>query len=113
MDSLVRLVRVPALITLGVTLLRLIGELQRWSPKLFNREAGGGGALVGISLAVDGREAWYLPVGHYLAEEQLSVPEVRRSMGQEDTEAPAKADNRADPPAALQAAHKPVPRISR
>src|SRR5881409_1708216 len=48
MDSLVRLVRVPALITLGVTLLRLIGELQGWSPALFSRQAGGGGALVGI-----------------------------------------------------------------
>ncbi len=39
------------------------------------------GALVGISLAVDGTEAWYLPVGHYLAEEQLSVPEVREHLG--------------------------------
>ncbi len=39
------------------------------------------GALVGISLAVDGKEAWYLPVGHYLAEEQLSVPEVREHLG--------------------------------
>ena len=60
MDSLIRLVRVPALITLGVTLLRLIGELQGWSPALFNREAGGGGALVGI--------AWLAPIfGIYFA----------------------------------------------
>lgn len=43
-----RLILVPALITLGVTLLRLIGELMEWSPALFNREAGGGGALIGI-----------------------------------------------------------------
>jgi hypothetical protein len=35
-------------ITLAVTLLRLFGELQHWSPSLFNREPGGGGALVGI-----------------------------------------------------------------
>src|SRR5262245_43442887 len=49
MDSIVRLVRIPALITLGITLLRLIGELARWSPALFNREPGGGGALVGIA----------------------------------------------------------------
>ena len=48
MDSIVRLIRIPALITLGVTLLRLIGELNGWSPALFNREAGGGAALVGI-----------------------------------------------------------------
>src|SRR5678815_179225 len=60
MDSIVRLIRVPALISLGVTLLRLIGELQNWSPRLFNREAGGGGALVGI--------AWLVPIfGIYFA----------------------------------------------
>ena len=44
-----RLIVVPALITLAVTLLRLTGELLHWSPALFNPEAGGGGALVGIS----------------------------------------------------------------
>ena len=43
------LVLIPAIITLGVTVLRLVGELQGWSPRLFNRAAGGGGALVGIS----------------------------------------------------------------
>jgi len=49
-----KLILVPAVITLAVTLLRLVGELQGWSPTLFNREAGGGGALVGI--------AWLVPV---------------------------------------------------
>lgn len=39
----------PAVITLGITLLRLVGELQGWSKTLFNPAAGGGGALVGIS----------------------------------------------------------------
>ena len=39
----------PAAITLTITLLRLVGELQLWAPALFNRAAGGGGALVGIS----------------------------------------------------------------
>lgn len=43
------LVLVPGLITLAVTLLRLVGELQGWSPALFSKAAGGGGALVGIS----------------------------------------------------------------
>jgi hypothetical protein len=43
-----RLVLWPALITLAVTLLRLAGELLGWSPRLFNREAGGGAAPVGI-----------------------------------------------------------------
>jgi hypothetical protein len=39
----------PAVITLAVTLLRLLGELQQWSSLFFNRSAGGGGAIVGIS----------------------------------------------------------------
>ncbi len=43
------LVLVPAIITLAVTALRLIGELQQWSPALFSRAGGGGGAIVGIS----------------------------------------------------------------
>jgi hypothetical protein len=46
------LILVPAVITLGVTLLRLFGELQGWNPRLFNREPGGGGALVGIAWLV-------------------------------------------------------------
>jgi len=49
----------PALITLAVTLLRLVGELQGWSPRLFSREAGGGGALVGISWLVPVFGAWF------------------------------------------------------
>ena len=60
MKSIFRLILVPALITLGVTLLRLFGELQNWSSALFNREAGGGGALIGI--------AWLVPIfGIYFA----------------------------------------------
>jgi hypothetical protein len=47
--SITSLVTVPALITLGITILRLVGELQHWSPRFFNTAAGGGGALVGIS----------------------------------------------------------------
>ena len=55
-----KLVLVPALITLGITLLRLTGELMHWSPKLFNPAPGGGGAIVGI--------AWLVPVfGVYFA----------------------------------------------
>src|SRR5262249_11842364 len=46
--------------TLAVTLLRLVGELQKWSPRFFSREAGGAGALVGI--------VWLVPVfGIYFA----------------------------------------------
>lgn len=39
----------PAIITLALTLLRLVGELQGWNKTLFNPAAGGGGALIGIS----------------------------------------------------------------
>ncbi|MGH9463202.1 MAG: hypothetical protein ACRD1X_18490 [Vicinamibacteria bacterium] len=55
-----QIILVPAVITLGVTLLRLVGELNRWSPMLFGREAGGGGSIVGI--------AWLVPIfGVYFA----------------------------------------------
>lgn len=40
----------PALITLAITILRLVGELQHWGSPWFNNSAGrGGGAVVGIS----------------------------------------------------------------
>jgi hypothetical protein len=55
-----RLILIPAMITLAVTLLRLAGELLEWSPVLFNRSAGGGGAIVGI--------VWLVPIfGIYFA----------------------------------------------
>ena len=43
------LVLIPAIITLGITLLRLAGELAHWSPRFFSPAAGGGFAIVGIS----------------------------------------------------------------
>jgi hypothetical protein len=43
------LILVPAVITLGITLLRLAGELAHWSPRFFSTAPGGGMALVGIS----------------------------------------------------------------
>jgi hypothetical protein len=55
-----KLILIPGVITLAVTLLRLIGELQRWSPALFNREAGGPGSIIGIT--------WLAPIfGIYFA----------------------------------------------
>ena len=55
-----RLVAAPALVTLTVTLVRLFGELQHWSPTMFRRDPGGLGALVGI--------IWLAPVfGVYFA----------------------------------------------
>jgi hypothetical protein len=73
-----KLILVPALITLAITLLRLIGELQQWSPKLFSRAAGGGGALIGI--------AWLVPVfgiyfGWKLAAAGHLPPSVGRAIG--------------------------------
>ena len=52
--ALRRLFVVATIVTLAVTLLRLTGELARWSPALFNRAAGGPGALVGI--------VWLIPI---------------------------------------------------
>lgn len=58
--SITQLILVPSLITLAVTLLRLIGELQHWSTRLFNPEAGGFGSIVGIT--------WLAPIfGIYFA----------------------------------------------
>ena len=73
-----RLILVPAAITLAVTLLRLIGELQQWSSSLFNREAGGGGAIVGI--------VWLVPIfGVYfalrLAREGAGPGKLLRALG--------------------------------
>ncbi len=45
---------VPALITLLVTILRLVGELMEWSSTFFKRDAGGGGSLIGI--------VWLVPI---------------------------------------------------
>lgn len=47
--SITRLITVPALITLAVTILRLVGELQHWGKPWVGNEAGGGAALIGIS----------------------------------------------------------------
>ena len=72
--SLPRLILVPALITLAVTALRLTGELRHWSPSLFNRNAGGGGALVGI--------VWLVPIfGVYLAVKLAQAGEAPASAG--------------------------------
>lgn len=47
--SILSLVLVPALITLAVTVLRLVGELKGWDPLLVGtKEGGGGGGLIAI-----------------------------------------------------------------
>lgn len=47
--SIGRLILAPSLITLAITALRVVGELQHWPKVLFNTSAGGGGAIVGIA----------------------------------------------------------------
>jgi hypothetical protein len=69
-----KLILVPALITLGITLLRLVGELMHWSPVLFNRAAGGRLALVGI--------AWLVPIfGVYFAIKLAAAGKAPSNLG--------------------------------
>ena len=72
-----RLILVPALLTFGVTLLRLAGELADAPPALFSRAVGGGGALVGI--------IWLVPVfgvhfARRLAREEGGAPAGRTAF---------------------------------
>lgn len=56
----IRLIMVPAVISLVVTLIRLAGELNQGSSLLFNAEAGGPLGVVGI--------VWLVPIfGMYFA----------------------------------------------
>src|SRR5713226_471130 len=48
-ESIEDLIVIPTVITLGVTILRVVGELHHWSKTWFNPEGGGGGAIVGIT----------------------------------------------------------------
>ena len=73
-----QLILVPAVITLAVTLLRLLGELQGWSPMLFSRAAGGGGSLVGISWLVLVFGAWF---GWKLARAGQGPGPIGRALG--------------------------------
>jgi len=54
-----RLILVPSLVTLAVTLVRLWGELKQWPTLLFNPTPGGGAALVGITWLVPVFGAWF------------------------------------------------------
>ena len=46
--SIGKLIVIPAVITLVLTILRLIGELQHWPKPWVSSAAGGGGAIIGI-----------------------------------------------------------------
>ena len=69
-----RLIWIPALITLGITILRLVGELLHWSKLFFNPAPGGGAAIVGIS---------WLPIifGIYFALKLASAGDRPASLG--------------------------------
>lgn len=72
--SIGRLVFVPGLITLGVTVLRLVGELQHWPSRLFSVAPGGGGAIIGI--------VWLAPIfGIYFAIKLAGAGEGPSSAG--------------------------------
>jgi len=72
--SIASLITVPALITLGITILRLVGELEHWPKPWFSTAAGGGGAIIGIS---------WLPIifGPYFAMKLAAAGEGPSSAG--------------------------------
>jgi hypothetical protein len=72
--SIASLITIPAVITLGITILRLIGELEHWPKPWFNAAAGGGAAIVGIS---------WLPIifGPYFAVKLAGAGEGPSSVG--------------------------------
>ena len=72
--SITSLITIPALITLGITILRLVGELEHWPKPWFSAAAGGGGAIIGIS---------WLPIifGPYFALKLAGVGDRPSSVG--------------------------------
>jgi hypothetical protein len=52
--SAFRLVLVPAIITLAMSLLRLLGETRGWAPAFFKSDPGGPGSVIGI--------VWLVPI---------------------------------------------------
>jgi len=76
--SIMHLILIPSVITLAVTILRLVGELNNWSEVWFSRKAGGGGSPVGIS--------WLVPIfgiyfGLKLSKEGAGPSSAGRAVG--------------------------------
>lgn len=72
--SIPRLIFIPSVITLAVTILRLVGELQHWPTSLFSPEPGGGGSIIGIT--------WLVPIfGIYFAIKLSSAGQGPASAG--------------------------------
>lgn len=72
--SVGKLIALPAIITLVITIVRLIGELQHWPSPWVSPTAGGGGAIIGIS---------WLPIifGPYFAWKLAAAGEAPASSG--------------------------------
>jgi hypothetical protein len=69
-----RWILVPALITLAMTIVRLVGELMNWSPTFFSRAGGGAGAIIGI--------VWLVPIlGVYFALKLKDLGQRPESLG--------------------------------
>jgi hypothetical protein len=67
--AIAKLITIPAIITLAVTVLRLVGELNHWSSAWFNPAPGGFGAVVGI--------VWLVPIfGIYFARRLAAAGQV-------------------------------------
>jgi len=72
--STLQLIALPAVITLAVTIVRLIGEMQGWSKVWFNPAPGGGLAPFGI--------VWLVPIfGVYFAVKLANAGESPASAG--------------------------------
>ncbi len=72
--SIPQLILVPGLVTVAVTIFRLVGELEHWSETFFNPAGGGAGSIVGIT--------WLAPVfGIYFALKLSAASDVPRSFG--------------------------------
>src|SRR6476659_1412468 len=73
--SIPRLIFIPSVITLAITILRVVGELQHWPTSLFNPAAGGGGSIIGIT--------WLVPIlGVYFAIKLAGAGQGPASAGQ-------------------------------
>lgn len=77
--TILRLIWIPSLISLGVTLLRLIGELLHWSGKWFSSETmgikpSGVSWLIGITWLA-------IPFGAYFARKLAAAGQVPDSLG--------------------------------
>jgi len=71
-QSIRTLILAPAILSLAITLFRLVGELAHWSQRYFNTQVGGGGSPLGIT--------WLAPIfGAYFAVRLVRVGSGPRS----------------------------------